>query len=265
MLLHESRRAARTTSAGDLVLLDQQDRALWDRELIAEGCALVERTLTSRRFGPYTLQAAIAAVHSEAASSAETDWGEIVGLYDILLRADPSPVAELNRAAALAMRDGPAAGLVVVEELLARGELDNYHLAHPRVRSCVAARARCRCQRLLRARLSRGRNRAAPERRLGEIRAHGRPLADRRAGSATPPDSVSDIVAASHHTDVASPGVARKRTNRRMSCGEIHDARQETSTQALAEGDIFSAARTSTTRTRPQGRAGSCSSTATGS
>lgn len=130
MLLHESRRAARTTPAGDLVLLDRQDRSLWDRELIAEGCTLVEGALTSRRFGPYTLQAAIAAVHSEATSPAATDWAEIVGLYDVLLRADPSPVAELNRAAALAMRDGPAAGLAVVEELLTRGELDNYHLAH---------------------------------------------------------------------------------------------------------------------------------------
>lgn len=130
MLLHESRRAARTSPAGDLVLLDDQDRSLWDGALIAEGAALVERALRSRRFGPYTLQAAIAAVHAEAAEAAATDWPQIVGLYDVLLRADPSPVVELNRAAALAMRDGPAAGLAQVDALLARGELDDYRLAH---------------------------------------------------------------------------------------------------------------------------------------
>ena len=130
MLLHESRRAARTSPAGELVLLDEQDRALWDRAMIAEGCALVERALRSRRFGPYALQAAIAAVHAEAPSSAATDRAQIVGLYDVLLRADPSPVVELNRAAAVAMRDGPAAGLALVDALLARGELADYHLAH---------------------------------------------------------------------------------------------------------------------------------------
>ncbi|HEX6750534.1 MAG TPA: RNA polymerase sigma factor [Longimicrobium sp.] len=130
MLLHESRRAARTTADGELVLLDEQDRALWDRALIAEGCALVEHALRSRRFGPYALQAAIAAVHAEAATAEATDWPQIVGLYDVLLRADPSPVVELNRAAAIAMRDGPAAGLALADAILARGDLDDYHLAH---------------------------------------------------------------------------------------------------------------------------------------
>jgi len=130
MLLHESRRAARTTADGELVLLADQDRSSWDRERIAEGAALVERALRSRRFGPYTLQAAIAAVHAEAATEAETDWAQIVGLYDVLLRADPSPVVELNRAAAVAMRDGPTAGLVLVDAILVRGELAEYHLAH---------------------------------------------------------------------------------------------------------------------------------------
>jgi RNA polymerase sigma-70 factor (ECF subfamily) len=130
MLLHESRRAARTSADGELILLADQDRALWNRGMIAEGCALVERALTSRRFGPYTLQAAIAAEHAEAPNAAATDWRQIVGLYDVLLRADPSPVVELNRAAAVAMRDGPAAGLALVDALFARGELADYHLAH---------------------------------------------------------------------------------------------------------------------------------------
>ena len=130
MLLHESRRAARTSANGELVLLDEQDRSLWDASLIAEGCTLVERALTTRRFGPYCLQAAIAAVHAEAPSAGQTDWPQIVGLYDVLLRAMPSPVIELNRAVALAMRDGPLAGLQQVEAILARGELLDYHLAH---------------------------------------------------------------------------------------------------------------------------------------
>ncbi|MGQ0695941.1 MAG: RNA polymerase sigma factor [Nitrospiraceae bacterium] len=130
MLLHESRRAARTSPEGDLVLLENQDRTRWNRELIAEGVALVERALSSRRFGPYTIQAAIAAVHAEAATSAATDWAQIVGLYDILMRADPSPVVELNRAVAVAMRDGPAAGLELIDTILARGDLKNYYLAH---------------------------------------------------------------------------------------------------------------------------------------
>jgi RNA polymerase sigma-70 factor (ECF subfamily) len=130
MLLHESRREARVSPAGELLLLDEQDRTRWNRNLIAEGVGLVERAMRSRRFGPYTLQAAIAAVHAEASDPAATDWGEIVGLYDVLLRADPSPVIELNRAAAIAMRDGPAAGLALIEEILARGDLQEYQLAH---------------------------------------------------------------------------------------------------------------------------------------
>lgn len=130
MLLHESRRPARATPAGELVPLENQDRSLWDRERIAEGAALVEHSLASRRFGPFTLQAAIAAVHAESPSAAATDWTQIVGLYDVLARADPSPVVELNRAAAVAMRDGPAAGLVLIDAILARGDLADYHLAH---------------------------------------------------------------------------------------------------------------------------------------
>ncbi len=130
MLLHESRRAARTSETGDLVLLEQQDRSVWNRDYIHEGVALIERALTLRRFGPYTLQAAIAAVHAEAPSAAETDWAQIVALYDLLLRADPSPIIQLNRAVAVAMRDGPAKGLVLLDGLLASGKLDTYHLAH---------------------------------------------------------------------------------------------------------------------------------------
>ena len=130
MLLHESRRAARTSPSGDLVLLDDQDRSLWNRDQIAEGVALVERALASRRFGPYTLQAAIAAVHAEAPAASATDWGRIVVFYDVLQAQYPSPVVELNRAAAVAMRDGPAAGLALIDALLARGDLGDYHLAH---------------------------------------------------------------------------------------------------------------------------------------
>ena len=130
MLLHESRRPARTSATGEIVLLDRQDRSRWDRALITEGLALVERALTSRRFGPYTLQAAIAAVHAEATNGAATDWAQIVALYDLLARAAPSPIVDLNRAVAVAMRDGPAAGLVLVDAILARGELTDYHLLH---------------------------------------------------------------------------------------------------------------------------------------
>lgn len=130
MLLNESRRAARTSPHGELVLLEAQDRSLWDTALINEGRRLVTHALASRRFGPYTLQAAIQAVHAEAPDSAATDWAQIVALYDVLLRADPSPVVELNRAVAVAMRDGAAAGLELVDALLARGELERYHLAH---------------------------------------------------------------------------------------------------------------------------------------
>ncbi len=130
MLLHESRRAARTSSAGELVLLDDQDRSLWNRDQIAEGSALVDRALSSRRIGPYTLQAAIAAVHAGAPSGAATDWAQIVGLYDVLARADPSAVVELNRAVAVAMRDGPSAGLAIIDAILARGDLSDYQFAH---------------------------------------------------------------------------------------------------------------------------------------
>jgi len=169
MLLHESRRAARTSDAGELVLLADQDRARWNRDQIAEGSALVERALSLRRIGPYTLQAAIAAVHAGAPAAGETDWGQIVGLYDILVRADPSPVVELNRAAALAMRDGPQAGLTVIDAILARGDLADYHLAH-------SARADL-CRRLVRSDEARasyqralGLARQEPERRFLERR-----------------------------------------------------------------------------------------------
>ncbi|BCU78743.1 DNA-directed RNA polymerase sigma-70 factor [Luteolibacter sp. LG18] len=130
MLLQESRRTARTSASGELILLQDQDRSQWDRNLIAEGVALVERALRSKRFGPYTLQAAIAAVHAEAPAAAETDWPQIVALYTLLARTEPSPVIELNRAVAVAMRDGPAAGLALIDAILARGELTDYHLAH---------------------------------------------------------------------------------------------------------------------------------------
>jgi RNA polymerase sigma-70 factor (ECF subfamily) len=130
MLLHDARRAARTTAGGDVVLLDDQDRSLWNRAQIDEGRALVERALVSRRVGPYALQAAIAAVHAEAPSAAETDWRQIAGLYDVLLHVDPSPVVELNRAAAIAMCEGPARGLEKIDRLLARGDLLDYAPAH---------------------------------------------------------------------------------------------------------------------------------------
>jgi RNA polymerase sigma-70 factor (ECF subfamily) len=169
MLLQESRRAARASPAGDLVLLADQDRSLWNREQIAAGAALVERALASQRFGPYTLQAAIAAVHAEAPTAGATDWAEIVGLYDVLARVEPSPVVELNRAVAVAMRDGPAAALPLVDALLAGGELQDYRLAH-------AARADL-CRRLgdrAQARASYERalalTRQAPERRFLERR-----------------------------------------------------------------------------------------------
>ena len=130
MLLQESRRAARTSSTGELILLEQQDRALWNREQIAEGLALVEKALSSRRFGAYTLQAAIAAVHAEAESTHSTDWRQIVALYNQLARIQPSPVVQLNRAVAIAERDGPEAGLRHIDALLEHGELANYYLAH---------------------------------------------------------------------------------------------------------------------------------------
>src|SRR6185369_16376140 len=124
------RRAARTSPDGEIILLDDQDRSLWNRELIAEGSRLVRTALETRRFGPYTLQAAISAMHAEAASAAATDWAEIVGLYDALLRMDDSPVIELNRAVAVAMRDGPAAGLAAIDAIVARGDLRDYRLVH---------------------------------------------------------------------------------------------------------------------------------------
>jgi len=169
MLLHESRRAARTSASGDVILLDDQDRSLWNRDQITEGTRLVEGALASRGFGPYTIQAAIAAVHADASTAAATDWAEIVGLYDVLLRADASPVIELNRAVAVAMRDGPAAGLALIDAILQRGDLLDYRLAH-------AARAEL-CRRLGRtadARASYERAlalaRQEPERRLLERR-----------------------------------------------------------------------------------------------
>ena len=130
MLLHDSRRAARTSPSGELILLDDQDRLLWNRDQIAEGLALVERALAARQVGPYTIQAAIAAVHANAPDSAATDWTQIVALYDLLARAEPSPVVELNRAVAVAMRDGPAAGLALIDTILGGGNLSDYHLAH---------------------------------------------------------------------------------------------------------------------------------------
>jgi RNA polymerase sigma-70 factor (ECF subfamily) len=162
MLLQDSRRAARTSAAGDIVLLDEQDRSLWNRAQIEEGLELERRALGSRRFGPYTLQAAIAAAHAEAATASETDWSRIVGTYDLLLEVEPSPVVELNRAAAIAMRDGPGAGLALIDAILARGELADYQPAH-------AARADL-CRRL-------GRNREARD-------AYGRALALTRQAAA---------------------------------------------------------------------------------
>jgi RNA polymerase sigma-70 factor (ECF subfamily) len=130
MLLQESRRAARTSLSGELILLNDQDRSLWNRDQISEGSALVTRSLASQRFGPYTLQAAIAAVHADALTADATDWDEIAGLYDVLLRIELTPVVELNRAVAIAMRDGPAEGLALIEAILGRGDLKDYHLAH---------------------------------------------------------------------------------------------------------------------------------------
>jgi RNA polymerase sigma-70 factor (ECF subfamily) len=130
MLLQESRRDARTSPTGDLILLEDQDRSLWNRHQIAEGKALVTRALSSRRFGRYTLQAAIASVHADAPDVAATDWKQVAGLYDLLMRLEPSPVVELNRAVAMAMRDGPGAGLPLIDAILSRGDLADYHLAH---------------------------------------------------------------------------------------------------------------------------------------
>jgi RNA polymerase sigma-70 factor, ECF subfamily len=130
MLLHDSRRDARTSPTGELILLDNQDRSLWKRDQIAEGAALVERALSSGQVGPYTIQAAIATVHAGAPHPEATDWSQIVALYDLLMRANPSPVVELNRAVAVAMRDGPTEGLALIDAILSRGDLENYYLAH---------------------------------------------------------------------------------------------------------------------------------------
>jgi RNA polymerase sigma-70 factor (ECF subfamily) len=172
MLLQESRRAARSSPAGELILLEQQDRSLWNREQIGEGIGLVQRALSSAPLGPYTLQAAIAAVHAGAPAAAATDWARIVGLYDLLLQVQPSPVVELNRAVAVAMRDGPQAGLPLIDGLLARGELANYHLAHSaRAELCRrlgnTAQARASFQRAL------SLTRLEPERRFLEGRLQG--------------------------------------------------------------------------------------------
>ncbi len=130
MLLHDSRRAARMSAGGELLVLEEQDRSLWSREQIEDGCRIAERALRSGRVGAYTLQAAIAAVHAEARAASDTDWRQIVGIYDVLVRVRPSAVVELNRAAAIAMADGPTQGLAIIDELLARGELEGYQLAH---------------------------------------------------------------------------------------------------------------------------------------
>jgi RNA polymerase sigma-70 factor (ECF subfamily) len=130
MLLHESRRAARTSADGQIILLDDQDRSLWNQAQIGEGKALVERAFASARIGPYTIQAAIGAVHASAPTAEDTNWNQIVNLYDVLMRSAPSPIIELNRAVAVAMRDGPSAGLRLIEDILGRGDLGDYHLAH---------------------------------------------------------------------------------------------------------------------------------------
>jgi RNA polymerase sigma-70 factor, ECF subfamily len=174
MLLHESRRTARTSPSGDLILLEDQDRSLWHRGQIAEGIALVEQALSSRRFGGYSLQAAISAVHAEAPAAAATDWAEVVGLYDALAQVEPSPVVELNRAVAVAMRDGPEAGLALVDTILARGDLSDYRLAHAaRADLCRrlgrAAEARISYQRAL-ALTQQEPERRFLERRLSELR-----------------------------------------------------------------------------------------------
>jgi RNA polymerase sigma-70 factor (ECF subfamily) len=130
LLLQDSRRAARTSATGELILLEDQDRSRWNREQITEGGSLLQRALSMRQVGPYTIQAAIAAAHAQAPTAAATDWGQIIGLYTLLLQAEPSPVIELNRAVAVAMRDGPSAGLDLVDAILKKGDLETYHLAH---------------------------------------------------------------------------------------------------------------------------------------
>ena len=193
MLLQESRRTARTSPTGDLILLDDQDRSLWNREQIEEGSRLVERAMTLRGFGPYTIQAAIAAVHAGAPDAGATDWGEIVGLYDVLARADPSPVIALNRAVAISMRDGPAAGLPLIEAILDRGDLRDYRPAHAaRAELCRrlgrTADARASFERAL-ALAHQGPERRFIERRLAELSrhangaGHGAPASERAGES----------------------------------------------------------------------------------
>jgi RNA polymerase sigma-70 factor (ECF subfamily) len=169
MILQDSRHAARTSPAGDLILLENQDRSLWNQNQITEGVSLVQRTLSTGQVGSYTIQAAIASIHAQALSFAATDWAQIVRLYDMLLQTNPSPVVELNRAVAVAMRDGPLAGLNVIDAILAKGDLKNYHLAH-------AARADL-CRRLRRTKEARASYERAlslaqqePERRFLEKR-----------------------------------------------------------------------------------------------
>lgn len=167
MLLHESRRIARTSPTGELILLENQDRSLWNQEQIVEGRALVERALSTRQFDPYTIQAAISAVHASARNAAATDWGQIVGLYDLLAQTEPSPVVELNRAVAVAMRDGAQAGLDLIDAILERGDLADYYLAHSaRAELCrrlgKTAEARAAYERAL------GLTRQEPERRFLE-------------------------------------------------------------------------------------------------
>jgi RNA polymerase sigma-70 factor (ECF subfamily) len=177
MLLQESRRGARTSPDGELILLDEQDRSLWNVEQIAEGSALVKRAFSARRIGPYTLQAAIAAVHSRALQAADTDWAEIVALYDMLLRVEPSPVVELNRAVAVAMRDGPLAGLVLIDAILQSGDLADYHLAHAARADLYrrlgrTAEARAAYQQALRL-VQQGAERRFLEQRLSELPGQG--------------------------------------------------------------------------------------------
>jgi RNA polymerase sigma-70 factor (ECF subfamily) len=169
MLLHDSRRHTRTTPAGEVALLAEQDRALWDRDEIAEGAGLVERSMRTGRVGPYAVQAAIAALHAESPSAEATDWGQIVGLYDVLLRIAPTPIVALNRAVAVAMRDGADAGLALIDETLARGELDSYHLAHA-ARAELLARLGRRAEAVAAYQRARGLATLEPERRFLERR-----------------------------------------------------------------------------------------------
>jgi RNA polymerase sigma-70 factor, ECF subfamily len=169
MLLHDSRRLTRTTASGEIALLAEQDRGLWDRDEIAEGARLVERAMRTGRIGTYAVQAAIAALHAEAPSAATTDWALIAGLYDVLLRIEPSPIVELNRAVAVAMRDGPDAGLALVSEILTRGDLESYHLAHA-ARADLLARLGRRAEAIAAYERARSLATLEPERRFLERR-----------------------------------------------------------------------------------------------